>query len=387
MNKKLMAVAVAGAFVTPALVFAQTATVQVYGKATAEYGYADQGSGKPNTDIFQTPGGSNVGFKGQEMLGGGLSAWFQCESSADVRGLNQDGFCTRNSAIGLRGGWGNLYFGKWDTPFKKAASVGTLGTGETGLLGAAFLFVGNSTGGGALGGQGASQSLGRNVWKRRETGTINYESPDFSGFKIGAAFSAANATAAVDATTNAKPRVLSIGGMYSNGPLNVGLGYERHNDFGSGFTGSGGDDRAWSIGVNYNFGGKILVGAQYVDMKYETGGGSDMKKHNWHLGADWNFAGPHHLYGVWVNAGDTKGNARLHRRLHQALRPATALLLPQGAVRAATSGQSSMVMTFPSAPGSSSATSGWKTTPTRDTALVGLQQHRRLQPARTRTLG
>jgi len=141
MNKKLMAVAVAGAFVTPALVFAQTATVQVYGKATVEYGYADQGSGRPDTDIFQTPGGSSVGFKGQEQLGGGLSAWFQCESSADIRGMNQDGFCGRNSAIGLKGGWGNVFFGRWDTPFKRA-TIGMVGAGDTGLLGGAFLFVG-----------------------------------------------------------------------------------------------------------------------------------------------------------------------------------------------------------------------------------------------------
>jgi len=349
MNKKLMALAVTGAFVTPALVFAQTATVQVYGRANVEYGYADTGTGKPNTDIFQTPGGSAVGFKGQEQLGGGLSAWFQCESSADVRGLNQDGFCSRNSAIGMRGGWGNLFFGKWDTPFKKAAAIGTVGSGETGLGGSAFLFVGNSTGGGALGGQGASQSLGRNVWKRRETGIIQYESPNFSGFQIGVAFSAANATGATDATTNAKPRVGSIGGTYSNGPLNVGLGYEKHWDFGSGnvgaaatafapgnasfpgqfvagganpitaFTaptsaaaatsGGGFDDRAWTIGVNYNFGGRLLVGVQYVDMRYELAAGSELKKKNWHVGADWNFAGPHHVMGSWVNAGDSKGSA------------------------------------------------------------------------------
>ena len=88
MNKKLLAMAVAGAFVAPAAALAQSSTVQVYGKATVEYGYADQGDtgagaarvGRPNTDMFQTPGGSAVGFKGEEKLGGGLSAWFQCET-------------------------------------------------------------------------------------------------------------------------------------------------------------------------------------------------------------------------------------------------------------------------------------------------------------------
>ncbi len=179
-----MAAAVAGAFVTPALVYAQNATVQVYGRANVEYAYVDQGNNRPDTDMFQTPGGSSVGFKGQENLGGGLAAWFQCESSADVRGLNQDGFCSRNSAIGLRGGWGNLFFGKWDTPFKRAGAVGTVGTGETGVQGASFLTFGNSTGGGASGGQGASQSLGRNVWKRRETSSHQLREPGLRRLQV-----------------------------------------------------------------------------------------------------------------------------------------------------------------------------------------------------------
>jgi len=308
MNKKLMAAAVAGVFFTPALVFAQTATVQVYGKASFEYGYANQGNGRPNTDTFQTPGGSSVGFKGQEQLGGGMSAWFQCESSADVRGLNQDGFCSRNSAIGMKGGWGNLFFGRWDTPFKRA-TLGMVGAGDTGLLGAAFLFSGNSTGTAASGGQGASVSLSRNVWKRRESSLAYYESPSFSGFQVLGAFSAANATAVTDATTNAKPRVASISGIYSNGPLNVALGYERHDNFGSGFTGTGNDDRGWTIGASYNFMGNLLVGAQYIDTKYEMGGNTEAKKKNWFIGADWNFAGPHHILGAYVDAGNTKGNA------------------------------------------------------------------------------
>ncbi|MFN7088136.1 MAG: porin, partial [Burkholderiales bacterium] len=111
MQKKLIAIAVAGALGAPALAMAQASTVQVYGRVTAEYGYVDQGSGKPNTDLLQTPGGSAIGFKGEEKLGGGLSAWFQCESSADIRGQNQDGWCSRNSAVGFKGGFGNVYIG------------------------------------------------------------------------------------------------------------------------------------------------------------------------------------------------------------------------------------------------------------------------------------
>ncbi len=310
MNKKLLAVAVAGAFVAPAAALAQSSTVQVYGKATVEYGYADQGNstaavGRPNTDIFQTPGGSSVGFRGEEKLGGGLSAWFQCESSADVRGLNQDGFCSRNSAIGMKGGWGNLHFGRWDTPFKRA-TVGMIGGGDTGLLGLAFLMAGNSTGTGALGGI-APQSLSRGIWKRRETGLVYYESPSFNGFQVLGAFSAANATSSLNTSTAQKPRVLSLAGTYANGPLSLALGYERHNSFGA--VGGSNDDRGWTLGGTYTFMGKVKVGMQYADYKYETTAVQDLKKKNWMIGMEWNIQGPHNLDAAYAHAGNSTGTA------------------------------------------------------------------------------
>jgi hypothetical protein len=123
---------------------AAASTVQLYGKMTYEYGYVNQGGNRPNTDVAQTPGGTAVGVKGVEKLGGGLSAWFQCESSADVRGLNQDGLCTRNSGIGLKGAFGNLHFGRWDSPFKRGINMGTVGVQDTGLLGHSFVFAGGS---------------------------------------------------------------------------------------------------------------------------------------------------------------------------------------------------------------------------------------------------
>ena len=234
MNKKLMAVAVAGALAAPALAFAQASTVQIYGKITYEYGIADQGGGRPNVDYADTPGGSNVGFKGEEKLGGGLSAWFQCESSADVRGMDQTGFCTRNSAIGLKGAFGNVHFGRWDTPMKRALNVGTVGATETGLLGMSFVAFGGSGGADAT---ASADSIQRQRWKRREAGLTYYESPNFNGFQVLGAFSSGNAAAdysAVDATQNAKPRVQSIAATYNNGGLGIGLGYERHLEFGVG---------------------------------------------------------------------------------------------------------------------------------------------------------
>ena len=96
MNKKVMTLAVAGAFAAPAAAFAQASNVQIFGTIYMEYAYAKQGNAgttsalpstgdQINVDIMQTPG-SEIGIKGEEALGGGMSAWFQCTSTADIRG-------------------------------------------------------------------------------------------------------------------------------------------------------------------------------------------------------------------------------------------------------------------------------------------------------------
>src|SRR4051794_27992606 len=104
MQKKALALAVAGALGVPAVAMAQTSTVQIFGTAYIEYAYVDQGVGgtpgptpaapfrdRVRADILQSPG-SEIGFKGEEKLGGGLSAWFQCSSTADIRGQSPEGF-------------------------------------------------------------------------------------------------------------------------------------------------------------------------------------------------------------------------------------------------------------------------------------------------------
>jgi predicted porin len=301
MKRKLLSVAVAGAFAAPALAMAAASTVQLYGKMTYEYGYVNQGGNRPNTDVAQTPGGASVGVKGVEKLGGGLSAWFQCESSADVRGINQSGFCTRNSGIGLKGAFGNLHFGRWDSPFKRAINMGTVGVQDTGLLGHSFVFAGGS------GGTNAIASSNRNRWKRRDVGWTYYESPNFSGFQVLAAFTPGNAAIGVaNGTVNDTPRVTSIAGTYKNGPISAGLGYEKHADFNGAVA--AGDDHAWSIGGAYTFAGKVKVGLVYLDASYDEGAGTSIDKKNWNLGVDWHVAGPHSLEFGYTRAGDSKGN-------------------------------------------------------------------------------
>lgn len=313
MHKKLMAVAVAGALAAPVVALAQ---VQVYGQLTYEYGIASQGDGasgsRPSTDYADTPGGSEVSVRGEEKLGGGISAWFQCASSADVRGMDQRGLCTRNSAVGFKGGFGNIHFGRWDTPMKRALNVGSVGAEETGLLGMSFLPFGGSGGADAT---SSGDGPVRQRWKRREAGLSYYESPVFNGFQVLGAFSSGNAAADngvsdSDVQKNQKPRVISLAGTYSMGPLGIGVAYEAHNEFGlyAPISTVASDDTAWGIGVAYTF-GPVKVGVTYLDTEYETNPGQTLEKTTYTIGANWRLGGPHSIEAQYAKADDSKGNS------------------------------------------------------------------------------
>jgi predicted porin len=313
MQKKLLAVAVAGALGAPAVVLAQTSTVQIFGTAYVEYSYVrDQGfagvaplNDRNKVDILQTPG-SELGFKGEEKLGGGLSAWFQCSSTMDIRGQSPEGFCSRNSALGLKGGFGNVYIGRWDTPFKRTISPTNVAGNDTGIWGTAFLLTGGST--------STLDGSSRATFKRRQANSINYDSPSFGGFQVLASYSSTNgATGTTTSVTNAKARVMSLGAQYSAGPLFVSAGYERHNDFGAGgapaATGADTDDRGWHVGAAYTW-GPVRFGGQYTEQKFEASDtpGVTAKYKAWHAGVDWTIVGPHGLRAAFTQARDVKGN-------------------------------------------------------------------------------
>jgi hypothetical protein len=225
--------------------------------------------------------------------------------------------CTRNSAVGFKGSWGNLHFGRWDTPLKRALNVGTVGAEETGILGMSFLPFGGS------GGADASQtgnntgfgieSAQRQRWKRRETGLTYYESPSFNGFQLLGAFSHGNAGAdnnPADGIGNAVPRVQSFAGTYASGPLGVGFGYERHKAMGAAAAGVIDlDDRGWGITAAYTFGGNVKVGATFLDARWETGTATDVKKRTYTIGVDWALSGPHSIQAQYAHATDCKGTS------------------------------------------------------------------------------
>ena len=315
MHKKLIAAAVAGLLAAPVVAQAQS-TVQIYGVAEWEYGYLDQGNGRPRVDYNEVTG-SYLGFKGTESLGGGLSAWFQCETTMDLRAFDQTGLCSRNSALGFQGGFGNVWGGRWHTPFSRIYGIGMVGIEETGNLG--FARIHGSSGSTSLVEQGAGNAgnISRQQFRRRESCLTTYETPNMGGFMVGFAISCGNAAsdgaagagAATNAGANKKPRLWSTAATYNKGPLGLGIGYQKHTDVGA-FNTIGAaelDDRAWGAAARYTV-GPVLLGATYMDRKWETGVGAHTKNRTWTIGGAWTIAGPHQLHFAYGDTSDSKGN-------------------------------------------------------------------------------
>ena len=325
MQKKLIAVAVAGALAAPAVSMAQS-TVQIFGNMYVEYSFWNPGrntagtSNPASADVLQAPG-SEIGFRGEEKLGGGMSAWFQCASTADPRGVSAGGWCTRNSAVGLRGGFGNLFVGNWDTPFRRSQI--TVGGRNTGAFGTAFLLMGNST--------TTDQGGNAGVFKRRQRNSIAYDSPNFGGFQVGAAVSSTNNSTNITTTAaEAKPRIWSLAANYRSGPLQLGAGYEKHTKaYNNGVAGAAGtvntagapvagttavaatfagDESGWHVSGAYTL-GSVRLGALATEQKADTGVGANAKVRAYHLGAEWKLSGPHNLHFGYTIADDMKGTA------------------------------------------------------------------------------
>jgi len=305
-SKKLLAAAVAGAFAVPGAAMAQSSIVQIGGSLHMIYGLhnphnPDAASKHDNLHMSEP----EIRVRGEEKLGGGLSVWFQCTSSFDVVGTQAQtasaGWCGRNSGIGFKGGWGNLFAGTWDTPHKLNYNQARGWFSGTNVFGgtATLLFSGSQSN---VGNAGAS-------FYRRQSRMFSYHSPRWGGFSVNAGVSASNEQAGIAETPGRSPRLYSIAGMYRGGPLYVGLSYEQHQDFRA--LGGGGDDNSWTLVGVYTFANSIRLSGVYNQNEYEsvTAVGDNVETDGWAAYVDWRIAGPHSVKAQYGRVDDVEGTA------------------------------------------------------------------------------
>ena len=152
MNKKLVAVAVAGVLAAPLAAQAQTANVTLYGRLnlTMEAVKGECGRsqlarhgvrGRTAPSIASTRTRRVSACAAREALGGGLSAIFQIESS--IQGDSSGGtLAGRETFVGLQGAWGTFKMGYFLAPYDDIHPIfGNVPTLTTSILSTANLWA------------------------------------------------------------------------------------------------------------------------------------------------------------------------------------------------------------------------------------------------------
>ena len=326
-NKSRIALAIAAAFGTVAMgASAQTSTVQLGGSFNMFYqkshpgannaaGVPNQGKKHDNLSLSEP----EMWIHGEEKIGNN-TVWFRCTSSFDVfgtstvTGASAGQLCGRNSALGFKGSFGNVFAGTWDLPQKLVTNEARGWWGGTASLtgGAANLLYNGSASNAPAGVSGS------NTFYDRRTRLISYHSPSFSGFSVKAAYTAQNEgtnLTTVSVQNAQSPRIWSASADYQNGPLYVGLGYQRNVDLNPtgqsvGVTATqynGGSDTNWNIAARYTFGFGTRLSGLYTQSKYETTNTAHLKKNGWAVFVDHKLDGPHSIKGQYYKVGDSKG--------------------------------------------------------------------------------
>jgi GBP family porin len=164
MNKKLIALAVAGALAAPVIASAQGTNVTIFGRVQQEYSgtrTGNDGGTNPNGDAAYQGGlndnarSSRWGLQISEDLGRGLKAIARLEQGMNVGGGTPNN--AREQWVGLSSAqWGDVKFGRVQSPFKDFAGGMTIDpfaytTLQANGAGATMSGSGNGMGSGANG--------------------------------------------------------------------------------------------------------------------------------------------------------------------------------------------------------------------------------------------
>ncbi len=254
MNKKVIALAVAGALVAP---LAAHADAQIYGKLHASIEAIDNDNSAADDDsgMGVSSNSSRIGFKGTEDMGNGLSAFWQVESTVNLTESGTNGFATRNSFVGLKGGFGQFFVGRHDTPYK--------------IVGRSVDLFGDTLG-------DSRTIINDNGQHARTSNTIVYVTPEFSGFTGLAAYVT---DLSADGTDDTDKSAYSLALTYGNGPLYVGLATQSISDDALGATENA---SAHMLAASYKFGSFKLAGLYQRDV--DMGGVDGADRNTWGIG-------------------------------------------------------------------------------------------------------
>ena len=276
---------------------------------------------------------SFVGVRGSHPLGsGGLRAVFQAETQLDVAstpgvgipdGSVKGAWSSRNSFVGLAGGWGAFKVGKTDAPYKLstarmdpfASSIGDYNS-----------IMGNTGGD------------NRAEFDTRLSHAMWYESPSMGGFRVNALYAPGqnrstdniNTASGEPNCTGGNPppcndgsfgNAYSIAGIYEAGPVYLIAAYEKHknvNRTGDDASGGGpapagavgvGDEQAWKAGVQYQLPTSTTVDfiLERMTRSKSVSDFNERQRSGFWLAATQKVSGNDDVNIGWAHAGKTPG--------------------------------------------------------------------------------
>jgi predicted porin len=359
MNKKLVVLAVAGAFASPLAVQAQTANVTLYGRAnidlefingrTCNNGITAGGNGGGTrlvacatgptaapADQISNPqvvrvssNSSRFGMRGTESLGGGLNAIFQLESNVnwDSGNPSSSGIASRETFAGLQGSWGKATMGKFLMPQDDLHPIfGNAPTFTTSILSTADIWAFGNLNKGAGG------------FDARAGNNVRYDSPNISGFTAALQYSTRDSSGNTTQTPfggdngdhpSEIRHAFVVGGnvIYTNGPVQAGGSFETNRKLrqytGDVFAAPGtagtsaanpfnANDTDWTITGAYDFGTimqgfGLRIAGVFEQTKYDTPTGS-LKRNFWGISGTIP-AGGGKIYMFYGKASDGTGGA------------------------------------------------------------------------------
>ena len=125
MNKKLIALAVAGAFAAPVIASAQGTNVTIFGRVQQEYSGVDNGNNAYQGGLNDNARSSRWGLQISEDLGRGLKAIARLEQGINTGSGTAN--TPREQWVGLSSAqWGDVKFGRVQSPFKDFAGGMTI---------------------------------------------------------------------------------------------------------------------------------------------------------------------------------------------------------------------------------------------------------------------
>jgi predicted porin len=289
MNKKLLAVAIAGALAAPGVVLAQSSvTISGILKMSVEQYKLGNSVKNPSSQGLLADDSSRIIFGIVEDLGGGLQAIGQIDwripvdSGADT--------ATGNSHVGLRSKqWGRIIVGRQDLHYFGRESDLTV---RNDLKADSISLLAFTAGGQAIAGA------------TRTTNVVHYTTPNWGGFSAIVAYSFNPTTQEQDINSGTRRgRAWNLAPTFEARNFTLGYSYWSQK---ADIAGANTDQRGDRLFGSYRWGG-FRIGAAWDKSKVKNGltGVESARRTVWSLPIEYGW-GPHWIGGHYTKARDDK---------------------------------------------------------------------------------